>query len=164
MNIWYNTRQTLKHSIIFSCCENNIGSILMSLSTICLKYPVLDMHLQRIFSVGFICCSWVFYIILCDWPWWRHQMETFSALLAFVRWIHRSLWFPRTKASNAELWCFFDLRLNKGWSKQWWSWWFEMPSHSLWCHCNDKPWPSRMIYISQTPGACLNIKISSLYW
>ena len=22
--------------------------------------------------------------------WWRHQMETFSALLAFVRWIHRS--------------------------------------------------------------------------
>ena len=23
-------------------------------------------------------------------PWWRHQMETFSALLAFVRGIHRS--------------------------------------------------------------------------
>ena len=22
-------------------------------------------------------------------PWWRHQIETFSALLAFVRWIHR---------------------------------------------------------------------------
>ena len=30
---------------------------------------------------------------------WRHQMETFSALLA-LRWI------PRTQASDAELWCF----------------------------------------------------------
>ena len=30
--------------------------------------------------------------------WWRHQMETFSALLA--------LWNPLTKASDAELWCF----------------------------------------------------------
>ena len=29
---------------------------------------------------------------------WRHQMETFSALLALV---------PLTKASDAELWCFF---------------------------------------------------------
>ena len=39
--------------------------------------------------------------------WWRHQMETFSALLAICtgnspvpRWI------PHTKASDAELWCF----------------------------------------------------------
>ena len=26
----------------------------------------------------------------CHWTWWRHQMETFSALLAFVRGLHRS--------------------------------------------------------------------------
>ena len=32
-------------------------------------------------------------------PWWRHQMETFSAFSG-----HR--WIPRTKASDAELWCF----------------------------------------------------------
>ena len=32
--------------------------------------------------------------------WWRHQMETFSTLLAGHRWI------PLTKASDAELWCF----------------------------------------------------------
>ena len=31
---------------------------------------------------------------------------------------------------------FFDLRLNKQLSKQWWDWWFEMPSSPLWCHCN----------------------------
>ena len=35
--------------------------------------------------------------------WWRHQMENFSALLALI---------PRTKASDAEFWYFFDLRLN----------------------------------------------------
>ena len=37
-------------------------------------------------------------------PWWRHQMQTISALLALVRGIHR--WIPFTKASATELWCF----------------------------------------------------------
>ena len=39
--------------------------------------------------------------------WWRHQMLTFSALLAFCEVEstgHR--WIPLTKASDAELWCF----------------------------------------------------------
>ena len=36
---------------------------------------------------------------------------------------------PRTKASGAELWCFFDLRLNTQLSKQTWDWWFETPPH-----------------------------------
>ena len=31
---------------------------------------------------------------------------------------------------------FFDLRLNKRWSKQPWDWWFETPSWSLWRQCN----------------------------
>ena len=31
---------------------------------------------------------------------------------------------------------FFDLRPNKRLSKQWWGWWFEMPSCPLWCHWN----------------------------
>ena len=37
-----------------------------------------------------------------------------------------------TMASDAELWCFLDLRLNKRLSKQWWGWWFETPSRPLW--------------------------------
>ena len=45
-------------------------------------------------------------------------------------------WIPRTKASDAELWCFFDLRLNKRLSKQSWGWWFETQSRLLWRHCN----------------------------
>ena len=44
-------------------------------------------------------------------------------------------WIPRTKASDAELWCFLYLRLNKQLSKQSWGWWFEMPSFPLWRHC-----------------------------
>ena len=44
---------------------------------------------------------------------------------------------PRTKASEAELWCFLCLRLNKRLSKQSWCWWFETPSRPLWRHRND---------------------------
>ena len=45
-------------------------------------------------------------------------METFSALLAF--WCGEftgDRWIPRTKASDAELDVFFDLRLNQQLSK-----------------------------------------------
>ena len=45
-------------------------------------------------------------------------------------------WIPPTKASDAELWLFFDLALNKRLSTQSRCRWFEMPLHSLWCHCN----------------------------
>ena len=57
--------------------------------------------------------------------------------------IHRSRWIPHTKASNAVLWCFFDLPLNKRLSKQPWGWWFEMPSWSLWRQCNE--WGDAMV-------------------
>ena len=63
---------------------------------------------------------------------WRH----FPRYWPFVRGIHRSRWIPRTKASDAELWCFLDLRLNNRLSKQPWGWWFETPSWSLWRHSN----------------------------
>ena len=46
-------------------------------------------------------------------------------------------WIPRTKTSGAELWFFYDLRLNKRLSKQSWGWWFETPSRPCCRHCND---------------------------
>ena len=46
--------------------------------------------------------------------WWHHQMETFSTLLAFVRGIHHWPVNSRTKASDAELWCFLCTWIN-GW-------------------------------------------------
>ena len=41
-----------------------------------------------------------------------------------------------TKASDAELYVFFDLRLNKRLSKQSRRRWFETPLRPLWRHCN----------------------------
>ena len=45
-------------------------------------------------------------------------------------------WIPRTKASDAELWCFLWSALNKRVSKQSSGWWFETLSHPLWRHRN----------------------------
>ena len=60
--------------------------------------------------------------------WWRHQMETFSALLALCV----TGEFPSvTRIIDVSLICALNKRLNK----QSWGWWFEAPSRSLWRHC-----------------------------
>ena len=65
-------------------------------------------------------------------------------------------WIPHIKASDAELWGFFDLRLNKRFSKQSWDWWFETSSRSLWRHCNNVS-TSRQTH--WTSGRLLNTKM-----
>ena len=55
-------------------------------------------------------------------PWWRYQMETFSAWLALC-------------AGTRSFDVFFGLRLNKRLSKQSRRWWFGKPLRSLWRHC-----------------------------
>ena len=69
--------------------------------------------------------------------WWRHQKETFSALLAFCA--GNSLVtgeFPAQGPVTRSFDVFFDLSLNKWLTKQSWGWWLETPSHPLWQHCN----------------------------
>ena len=69
--------------------------------------------------------------------WWRHQMETFSMLLALCA--GNSLVageFPTQRPVTRSFDVFFDLRLNKWLSKQSWGWWFETPSRSLRPVCN----------------------------
>ena len=54
-------------------------------------------------------------------PWWRHQMETFSALLAFC--VGNSPVtgeFPAQRPVTRSFDIFLDLRLNKRMNKQWW--------------------------------------------
>ena len=71
------------------------------------------------------------------WTWWRHQMETFPALLVLCA--GNSLVtgeFPSQRPVTRSFDVFFNLRLNKRMSKQSWSWWFETTSRSLWRHCN----------------------------
>ena len=75
-------------------------------------------------------------------PWWRHQMETFSALLAICAGNSPVTGeFPAQRPVTQSFDVFFDLRLNRRLSKQSWGWWFETPSCSLWRHCNaDRRW------------------------
>ena len=68
---------------------------------------------------------------------WRHQIETFSALLALCAGNSPVIGeFPSQSPVTRSFDVFFDLRLNKRLSKQSWGWWFETPSRSLWRHCN----------------------------
>ena len=65
-------------------------------------------------------------------------METFSVLLALcARNSPVTSEFPSQKPVTGSFDVFFDLRLNKQLSKQWRPRRFEMPSHSLWRHCNE---------------------------
>ena len=45
--------------------------------------------------------------------------------------------FPTQRPVKRSFGVFFVLRPNKRLSKQPWGWWFETPSWSLWCQCND---------------------------
>ena len=64
-------------------------------------------------------------------------METFSALLALCASKSPVTGeFPSQRPVTRSLDVFFDLRLNKRFSKQSWGWWFEKQLHSLWRHCN----------------------------
>ena len=69
--------------------------------------------------------------------WWRHQMETFSALLALCAGNSpASGEFPAQRPVTRSFDVFFDLCLNKRLRKQSWGWWFETLSSLLWRHCN----------------------------
>ena len=72
------------------------------------------------------------------WSWWRHQIETFSALLAICAGNSPVTGeFPTQRPVTRSFDVFFDLRLNKRLSKQSWGWWFEALSRPLWRHCSD---------------------------
>ena len=94
-----------------------------------------------------------FYVFVwSDITWWRHQMETFSALLPICA--ENSPVpgeFPAQRPVTRSFDVFFDLRMNKRLSKQPWGWWFETPAWTLWRHRNEprfltqhnSPWPIR---------------------
>ena len=69
--------------------------------------------------------------------WWRHQMETFSVLLAIcagnspvpMKSQHKGQW-------RGALMFSLIYALNKRLRKHSWGWWFETQSRPLWRHCN----------------------------
>ena len=75
---------------------------------------------------------------LC-YSWWRHQMETFTALLAICAGNSPVPdEFSAQRPVTRSFYVFFDLRLNKRLSKQSWGWRFETLSRPLWRHSSVK--------------------------
>ena len=69
--------------------------------------------------------------------WWRHQMETFSALLALCAGnLPVSGEFPAQRPVTRSFDVFFDLLLIKRLSKHSRGSWFQTLSCPLWRHCN----------------------------
>ena len=95
--------------------------------------------------VQLFCHFWFSAQIVLRWPianfvwhsWWRHQMETFSALLAMCAGNSPVPGeFPAQRPMTRSFDVFFDLHLNKRLSKQSWGWWFDTSWRPLQRHCN----------------------------
>ena len=90
--------------------------------------------------------------------WWRHQMETFSALLAICAGnspVTGEL--PTQSPVTRSFDVFFYLRLNKQFGKQSRGWWFETLSRPLWRHRNvDVRFYTNLTALS-TPFEDLNV-------
>ena len=94
--------------------------------------------------------------------WWRHQMETFSALLAICAGNSPVPGeFPAQRSVTRSFYVFFDLRPNKRLSKQSWGWWFETlyrPHYD----CNDLGYQEHLM-IPQTSEYESNAQQSRVY-
>ena len=129
----------ITHYFTFDGGDFHIGAYVKLLITNIIYYRVL------FFCSGHISKNWVALELLhvhVGWngnqfSWWRHQMETFSALLALCEGNSSATGeFPSQRPVTRSFDVFFDLRLDKRLSKQSWGWRFETPSRSLWRHCN----------------------------
>ena len=111
------------------------GTLIHILSPLIDNLIVWNFFHENIGTVVWVEKHWLNYWLIL--PWWRHQMETFSALLALCGIYRSPVNSPHKGQWRGALIFFFDLRLNKRLSKQSWGWWFETPPCSLWRHCND---------------------------
>ena len=76
-------------------------------------------------------------VVFSYYTWWRHQIETFSALLALCEGNSPGTGeFPSQRPVTRGFDAFFALCLNKRLSKQSRRLWFETPLRSIWRHCN----------------------------
>ena len=83
-----------------------------------------------------LCCYEIFCFHIYD-TWWRHQMETFSALLAnYVENSPVISEFSAQRQVTRSFDVFLDLRLKKRLSKQSWCWRFETLARPLLRHFN----------------------------
>ena len=94
--------------------------------------PESQIRMERNVCVGDSVMLWEFN----DAPWWRHLMETFSALLAICAGNSPVPGeFPTQRPVTRSFDVFFDLQRL---SKQRWGWWFETPPCPLRRHRNAR--------------------------
>ena len=94
--------------------------------------------------------------------WWRHQIETFSALLAICAGNSPGTWeFHAQRPVTRSFDNFFDLFLIKRLSNQWWGWWFETPSRPLWRHCTDSAYFLYLVQLSHYEIWYLPVTVTS---
>ena len=118
---------------------NPIRGELFSISE---KWDCLKNNTQQS-KTGFVTRTWlaevsrIIFLAMAARSWWRHQMETFSALLALCAGNSPVTGeFPSQNPVTRSVNVFFHLCLNKRLNEQSWGWWFETPSRSLWRHRN----------------------------
>ena len=141
----YNERRNLRNYPIFCITlrlEQNDQYFshpcsLIQISQVCSKGPI---HIKSAL-IQLMAVCWSGDKPFLKQSWWRHQMESFSALLALCAGNSPVTGeFPSQRPVMWSFDVFFNLHPNKQLSKQSWDWWFETPSLSLWRHCNG--WPS----------------------
>ena len=111
---------------LWSCTIKNVNCV-TRYQTIIRTSMRTVLNIKQICSIKYAFCL----------AWWRHEMETFSALLALCAGNSPVTGeFPTQRPETQSFDIFLDLRLNKPLSKQSWGWWFETPSRSLWRHSN----------------------------
>ena len=97
--------------------------------------------------------------------WWRHQLETFSALLALCAGNSPVTGeFPAQRPVTRSFDVSFDLRVNKRLTKQSWGWWFGTPSRSLRRQCNGNLEYSLVYPKKHTHGSRLVVLYFGLYF
>ena len=125
-----------------SCCDHHDEIPMRALPSL-----LLDMEMKKVDSWNFqdrcLNMSWAQIWrasksrCICSYPWWRHQMEAFSALLSFCAGNSPVTGeFPTQRPVTRSFDVFFVLGLNQHLSKQLRRRWFETSSRSLWRHIN----------------------------
>ena len=102
-------------------------------------------------------------------PWWRNQMETFSALLAICTGNSPVTGeFRAQRPVTRSFDVFFDLPLNKRLSNHSWGWWSETLSGPLWRHSNAiaslTPWSDYRQTSVDKALFVLQVSIPGFYW
>ena len=100
-------------------------------------YIVMAWHLNQCWLIF----NWTLMNTFSYEAWWRHQMETFSTLLALCAGnLMVTGEFPSQRPVTRNFDVFFDLSLNKRFSKQVRRQWSETTSGSLWRQSNGQIW------------------------